>query len=153
MCALWGTEAGVAAAARLLAAKPESSEVLWAGTYIYCGAGADPAPLLPLITDKDPAIRLMAAAGLVERGDKRGFAPLIDLLAEPGLLALSHPPRSLWSAATHALVRATGMAELGPPFDADDAMVAAAHKRWLSWLQANDAKLKFAPEQGEWEVN
>jgi hypothetical protein len=149
---LWGTEAGVSAAARVLASTTPTYEVLWAATYIYAGAGGDPSVLAALINHSGPTIRLLAAAGLVARGDKRGFKPLVECLGHTEFLTWSRPPRAVWKAAAAHLAQFTGISELGPPFDADLAVVAASQRKWQDWLGANENRLTFDSLRGEWNL-
>ena len=125
---------------------------LWAATWIWVNEGVDPAPLLPLLTNADPNIRIMAATGLIARGRTEGFAPLIDELADASTLVGQEPPTTAWAAAATSLVRFTGIADNGPPFDADASRRAAAQQRWRDWLTANQASLTFDAEKGLWHT-
>src|SRR5690349_10162171 len=70
---LFGEPAGVAAAKKLLAlTKQPADPVLLGALRVYAAGGDDPAPLAKLITDKRPGLRVLAAQGLLARGDKRG---------------------------------------------------------------------------------
>jgi hypothetical protein len=125
---------------------------LWAATWVWVNEGDDPAPLLPLLSNADPGIRIMAATGLIARGKPEGFMPLIDELNDESNLAGQEPPTSAWAAATTSLVRFTGIADNGPPFDADASRRVLAQRRWRDWLAANQAALTFDAEKGLWQT-
>ena len=129
-----------------------SGPQLWAATWIWVNEGDDAAPLLPLLTNSDPAIRIMAATGLIARGRSEGFAPLIDELTDASVLIGQEPPTSGWAAATTSLVRFTGIADNGPPFDADASRRVLAQQRWRDWLTANQASLTFDGGKGLWHT-
>jgi hypothetical protein len=141
----------VQAAGDALAAGVSGPE-LWAATWIWVNEGDDPAPLLPLLTNTDPAIRVMAATGLIARGRSEGFAPLIDELTDASALVGQEPPTTAWAAATTSLVRFTGISDNGPPFDADASRLVLAQQRWRDWLTANQASLTFDAEKGLWHA-
>jgi HEAT repeat protein len=143
------SEPAVAAAAKLLAT-PASPEATWAAASVYAAHGPDAGVLAKLLDDASASLRLLAARGLVQRGDRRGFAPLAALLEDDAGLDGSSQP--VWVAAAKALALATGNAELGPPFDADPELRARCAKRWHDWLGEHGAALTYAPERGEWDV-
>jgi hypothetical protein len=125
---------------------------LWAATWIWVNEGDDPSPLLPLLTNADANIRIMAATGLIARGRVEGFAPLIDELTDVSVLVGQEPPSTAWVAATTSLVRFTAIADNGPPFDADATRRVLAQQRWRDWLAANQASLAFDGEKGLWHT-
>jgi hypothetical protein len=129
-----------------------SGAQLWAATWIWVNEGDDPAPLLPLLTNSDPAIRIMAATGLIARGRSEGFAPLIDELTDASTLVGQEPPTAAWAAATTSLVRFTGISDNGPPFDADASRRVVTQQRWKDWLTANLTSLTFDAEKGLWHT-
>ncbi len=129
-----------------------SGPELWAATWIWVNEGDDPAPLLPLLTNADASIRIMAATGLIARGRAEGFAPLIDELTDVSVLVGQEPPSTAWAAATTSLVRFTAIADNGPPFDADATHRVLAQQRWRDWLAANRASLAFDGEKGLWHA-
>lgn len=129
-----------------------SGPELWAATWIWVNEGGDPLPLLPLLTNADASIRIMAATGLIARGRVEGFAPLIDELNDPSILVGQEPPTTAWAAATTSLVRFTAIADNGPPFDADASRRVVAQQRWRDWLAANQASLTFDGEKGLWHT-
>ena len=143
--------AATAVARRILEAG-ESGDVRWVAAWVYSTAGEDPAPLVPLLADGDVSLRVIGAAGLLERGDARGFEPLIEALGHAETMTGTAPPRTVWAASTAVLVRMTGNADLGPPFDGHERVVKAAQARWQTWLSENRARLRFDPEAGEWRV-
>jgi hypothetical protein len=125
---------------------------LWAATWIWVNEGDDPSPLLPLLTNADANIRIMAATGLIARGRVEGFAPLFDELTDVSVLVGQEPPSTAWVAATTSLVRFTAIADNGPPFDADATRRVLAQQRWRDWLAANQASLAFDGEKGLWHT-
>jgi len=139
----------VQAAGAALAAGVSGPE-LWAATWIWVNEGGDPGPLLPLLTNADANIRIMAATGLIARGRVEGFSPLIDELTDVSVLVGQEPPSTAWAAATTSLVRFTANADNGPPFDADASRRVLAQQRWRDWLAANQASLTFDGETGLW---
>ena len=135
---LFGEAAAVPAAQKLLALKKEPGDaVLLGALQVYAAAGQDPAPLVKRITDKRAGLRVLAAQGLLARGDSRGFPVLIAELRGDG-----------WADASLYLARWTANATLGPPFDADPGQRAAAAGRWDAWWAANQSKVKF--KDGRW---
>jgi hypothetical protein len=129
-----------------------SGPELWAATWIWVNEGNDVAPLLPLLADTDASVRIMAATGLIARGRSEGFAPLIDELNDSSMLVGQEPPTTAWAAAATSLVRFTGIADNGPPFDADVSRRQLAQQRWRDWLGANQASLAFDGEKGLWHA-
>ena len=144
------TDAGVAAAADLLQSGA-TGDSLWAATYVYASWGEDPAPLRPLLQSDDPSIRVIAAAGLVSRGDESAFDVLVESLEHQETLAGSEPPQSIWSFAAFTLARYTGQ-ELGPALDADESDVSAGHDRWAAWLDQRRDGLVFDEGSGTWSA-
>jgi HEAT repeat protein len=143
------SEGAVAAAAKVLSA-PTNPDTTWAAASVYAAHGADEELLAKLLANTSASVRFLAARGLVQRGDRRGFAPLVALLEENGGLDASQRP--VWAAATKALALATGNAELGPPFDADGELRAVCAKRWRDWLEEHGSELAFAADSGEWDL-
>ena len=142
---LFDSEPAIKAAAKLLAEKP-GDPVLWGALQVYVAGGKDPAPLAKLVTDKRTPVRITAAGGLLARGDKRGFAPLIAEIEAGG-----KADGAAWRAAAWHLVRWTAEATLGPPLDADAEQRAAAGGRWRAWWKANEAELRF--RDGRWRTS
>jgi hypothetical protein len=124
---------------------------LWAATWVYATSGTDPAPLVPLLTNEDPSIRLMAAGGLVGLGDDRGFDVLVALLTVDEQVAGSHPPVRMWQYVAATLEALTGV-DLGPAPDASPEEIAVAASAWSDWLEANRAKLSFDEASATWSV-
>jgi hypothetical protein len=141
----------VKAAGDALATNPSGAQ-LWVATWIWVNEGDDPAPLLPLLTNADPSIRIMAATGLIARGRAEGFAPLIDELNDMSVLIGQEPPTTAWAQAATSLVRFTGISDNGPPFDADASRRVLAQQRWRDWFAANQAALTFTAEEGLWHA-
>ncbi len=136
---LFGEPAAVTAATKLLALeKPPADAVLLGALQVYADSGGDPAPLLKLIADTRPGIRVLAAQGLLARGDKRGFPVLIAELE--GELE--------WASASRHLARWTANGTFGPPFDADARQRADAAKRWGAWWSASKDRITF--KGGRW---
>jgi hypothetical protein len=141
---------GVAAAGALLGRPELDLGVRWAAVYVYGLGGADPAPLVPMLADTDPSVRLLAAMGLIARGRGEGFAPAVGALTDEDYLLGSHPRATAWRVAAQALVRHTLRADLGPPLDADAPMRVQAQQRWKDWLTATLPSLRFDPATAEW---
>ena len=146
------SDAALVQAAGEALARGVSGPELWAATWIWVNEGFDPAPLLPLLADADASIRVMAATGLIARGRSEGFAPLIDELSNESMLVGQEPPTAAWAAAAESLVRFTGVAANGPPFDADATRRALAQQRWRTWLDDNQASLTFNSVEGQWHT-
>ncbi|MBI4260168.1 MAG: hypothetical protein HY658_06340 [Actinobacteria bacterium] len=144
------TPEAVAAAEAILASGGAEGGVLWAAVYVYAAHGELGEPLAPLIGHADPSIRVLAASGLVARGDARGFASLIEALETDENLAGGEPPIAIWRVAAIALVTGTGRADLGPPLDADARIRELSRARWTAWLEENEGTLRFDPATGEW---
>jgi len=139
----------VAAAADALSADA-TGWTKWAATFVWANAGDSVEPLMRLLADADPAIRLMAAAGVLGRGRVEGFDPLIAALDDTSVLGGSEPPVMAWTFATNMLVSLTGEATNGPPFDADTGQRQAAKLKWTAWLAAHRGALKFDSTSGRW---
>ena len=125
----------------------------FAATFVWANVGDDPSLLVPLLTDPDPAISLTAAIGIVGQGGAEGFAPLIAALTSDAVLTYYGTGETAWTAATVALVQFTGIAEHGPPFDADASQRLLAQQRWQAWLDANAASLSFDPNTELWSTS
>lgn len=141
---------GVAAAKALLNRPELDVAVRWAAVYVYGAGGEDPEPLLPVLHDTDPSVRLLAAMGLIARGRAEGFAPAVAALTDELTLRGSRPPATRWKVAAQALVRHTLRADLGPPLDADAPLRAHCRQRWRDWLGSALASLRFDPATAEW---
>ena len=141
----------VAAAGAALATGVTGPE-LWAATWIWVNEGDDPAPLLALLTNDDPSIRIMAATGLIARGRQEGFTPLIEALTNESILVGQEPPTTAWAAAATSLVRFTAISDNGPPFDADTTRRLTAQQRWRDWFAQNQATLTFNVDEGQWHA-
>ena len=129
-----------------------SGDELWAATYVWVNGGDDPAPLRPLVADPDPAVRVMAATGLLRLGDAAGFDPLVAALADETPLRGHVPQVPAWVVATGSLARYTGIADHGPPLDADATKRTEGQARWQAWLDANRATLTFDEETQLWSA-
>jgi hypothetical protein len=145
-------EATVIAAAGDVLASGGTPGQEWAAVYIWANEGDGSAPLLPYLDATDAAIRAMAATGVLARGEREGFAPLIALLEDTSVLAGSEPPMQAWSFAATMLASLTGVSENGPPFDADDAQRAAGKQAWATWVADHSATLHFDEAEGRWLV-
>jgi hypothetical protein len=144
---------GLEAAAEKALAAGATGDLKWAATWVVVNGAKDAAPLVPLATDPDLTIRVMAGTGLVARGRTEGFAPLVAALTEDALLVGHYPPQPAWLEATLALVRWTGVADNGPPFDADAAQRAVAQQRWQAWLDQHHDALHFDDDEGRWLIS
>jgi len=122
----------------------------WAATYVWANGGDDVAPLLALLADADPEIRVMAATGLIARGDAAGFEPLIATLTDDAVTAGF--PAPVWQNAAVALVRFTAISANGPPFDGSPKQRQTAADAWTAWLDTNRASLGFDPATALWSV-
>ena len=127
-----------------------SGSQAWAAAYVWANGGDDVAPLLSLLTDPDPEIQVMAATGLIARGDDHGFRPLIAALTNDSLTAGS--PAPVWQNAALALVRFTAISANGPPFDGSPAQRQTAAAAWTAWVDTNGASLTFDPATALWSV-
>ncbi len=141
---------GVAAAKALLNRPELDVAVRWAAVYVYGGGGADPEPLLPVLQDADPSVRLLGSDG------SHRARPLRGIRAGRG-----GPQRRADSARQQAagdevesggagLVRHTLRADLGPPLDADAPLRARCQQRWQDWLSSALPSLRFDPATAEW---
>lgn len=145
-----GQDPVVVAAAEKALSGGASGDQLWAATYVWSNEGSDPEPLVALLDNESAAVRFMAATGLIARGRIEGFTSLIDSLTDESFLVGFEPPRPVWDAAATSLVRFTGIADNGPPFDADPPRLRLAQERWRAWFEANQARLSFDPERLLW---
>jgi hypothetical protein len=145
-------EPEVVAAAREALTVGASGDQLWAATYVWSNEGTDPEPLLELLDSDDSAVRYMAAAGLIARGRSEGFGPLIAALTDENVLRGFEPAGPVWAAAATALVRYTAISANGPPFDASTAQLELAQGRWESWLESNQAGLRFDAVELIWST-
>jgi len=144
----------VASAARTVLESGDAEPPLrFAASYVWANVGDDPAVLVPLLTDPDPAIALTAAIGVVAQGGREGFAPLIAALTSTNALEYYDTGEPAWSAANVALVQFTGIASNGPPFDANASQLALAQQRWQAWLDVNAGSLSFDAATGVWTTS
>jgi hypothetical protein len=143
-------DAGLIAAAEAALAAGATGDLRWAAVWVVVDAGTNADVLLPFATADDPTIRVMASTGLLARGRVEGFEPLIAALTDETVLVGRYPPEFAWSAATTALVRWTGIATNGPPFDAVASQRVLAMQRWTEWFNASRATLAFNAEEGRW---
>jgi hypothetical protein len=144
------TPAGSKAAADLLASGA-SGDALWAATYVYASSGDSPEPLRAIATNTgaSPSVRVMAAAGLLGRGDIAGFDPLIAALATSDPMDGMEPAGTTSEFAADVLERyaKTGF---GPALTASEDERAAGQAQWRAWLDANRATLQFDPASESW---
>lgn len=142
--------AGARAAADLLASGA-SGDALWAATYVYASSGDDPEPLRSIATSlgASPTVRVMAAAGLLGRGEIAGFEPLIAALATSDPMDGMEPAGTTSEFAADVLERYTGSG-LGPELSASDDERAASQAQWQAWLDANRATLQFDRGSAAW---
>ena len=128
-----------------------SGDPLWAAVHVYVTGGTDPAPLVPLLTNADPRIRVLAAAGLVSLGRADGFDTLAASITSGELMHASHPPVTVARYAAASLSRYTADALPVDPTDTVEQRTALA-AAWSAWLAANRSQLGFDPDTGTWAV-
>jgi hypothetical protein len=146
-------DAGViAAAGQVLQQGAADPALLFAAAYVWANTGDDPSLLLPLLSNADPSTVLTAAIGLVAQGRSEGFAPLIAALTSDEVLVRYGTGEPAWSAVSLALARFTGVAENGPPFDANLDQRVLAQSRWQQWLDTNGASMTFDATQELWST-
>jgi hypothetical protein len=143
-------DAGLVAAAEDALAAGATGDLKWAAVWVVVDGGTDAEVLVPFVNDDNPTIRVMAATGLVARGRVEGFEPLIAALTDETLLDNHYPPEPAWTAAATALVRWTGVAENGPPFDAVAGQRTTAQQRWTEWFDEHRDELRFDEDQALW---
>jgi hypothetical protein len=83
---LEGEQAATAALAGSL-----GRDALWAAVWVYGSMARDPAPLLPLLNNSDPSVRVMSAGVVLALGRSEAFPILKASLSEPQFLAGSAP--------------------------------------------------------------
>ena len=144
------TPAGAAAAADLLASGA-TGDPLWAATYVYASSGDDPAPLKAIASDAgaSPTVRVMAAAGLLGRGDAAGFEPLIAALATADAMDGMEPAGTTSEFAADVLERYAGTG-FGPALTASADEREASQAQWTAWLETNRAGLRFDGPSSSW---
>ena len=145
------TPAGTLAASRRLAAGA-TGDALWAAVWVYVTLGTDPAPLLPLLTNDDPSIRSLAAAGAAAMGQLEGLDVLAALLGEDGGLRGAHPSVLV---ARYAVFSLSSLLADGPgdvPTGTPDERL-AARAAWTTWLETNRSRLSFDKAQHAWRVS
>ena len=144
------TPAGAAAAADLLASGA-TGDALWAATYVYASSGGDPEPLRAIATSTgaSPTVRVMAAAGLLGRGEIAAFEPLIAALATADPMEGTEPPGTTSEFAADVLERYAGTG-FGPELGASEDERAASQAKWQAWLDANRATLQFDRASTSW---
>jgi hypothetical protein len=143
-------DAGLIAAAEEALAAGATGDLRWAAVWVVVNGGSDAEILVPYATADDVTIRVMASTGLLARGRIEGFEPLIAALTDETLLVGRYPPEPAWTAAATTLVRWTGVAANGPPFDALASQRAVAQQRWTAWLDASGSSLMFDSAEGRW---
>ena len=147
------TAAGTLAACGRLA-DGATGDALWAAAWVYATAGTDPAPLLPLLSNDDPTIRVIAAAGLASLGRAEGLDSLVQLISVDAGLRGSLPPVTVARFAAYTL---SGLIE-GAPDSVGGASTGTPEERsaataaWTSWLEANRARVTFDPERHTWQL-
>jgi hypothetical protein len=144
-------DAGVIESAGKMLQKGEADPTLLFGAaYVWANAGNDPSLLIPLLGNADRSTVLTAAIGLVAQGRREGFAPLVAALTSDDVLIRYGTGEPVWSAASLALARFTGVAANGPPFDANRDQRLLAQSRWQKWLDTNSASMTFDATQELW---
>lgn len=143
-------DAGLLAAAEAALAAAADGDLKWAATWVVVNGFGDADLLVPLASDDDLTIRVMAATGLLAQGRIEGFEPLIAALTNDEFLDGRYPPESAWSAATLALVRWTAVSDNGPPFDANPDQRVAAQALWNTWFADHRQSLRFDANEGIW---
>lgn len=143
------TPIGAQAARDVMANASASPDQLWAALWVYAASGSDPAPLRPLASHADSTLRAMASATLVAFGDRAGFVPLAELLADQTSLSGARPPVTVSAFAANSLSRY--VAAGGAPA-ADAADPAAQASAWQAWLSANAETLQYSVTEGVWTL-
>ena len=138
-------------AARDVLAAGGSDDVIWAAIWVYAPGAWDPAPLRPILERDDPTLRVLAAAGLVALGDETGFDVLAAQTTNRDHLSGSEPPIPIREFVVGTLYRYVG-AEGAPGRWTTYEEYLTVDKRWTDWLKANDWKLTFDAETGQWIV-
>ena len=141
------TDTGTQAARQRIEAGA-TGDALWAATWLYATAGTDPAPLVPLLTNEDSTIRVMAAAALMALGSEDGFDVLVDAISSDDQLRGSEPPTTVARFAARTLDRYTDAGLSGPA--GTPAEKAESARRWSAWLEASHSSLRFDAETGMW---
>jgi hypothetical protein len=144
------TPAGAAAAADLIKSGA-TGDALWAATYVYASSGDDTAPLTSIVRDTSasPSVRVMAAAGLVGRGDLAGFEPLIAALATTEPMEGTEPAGTTSEFASDVLER-YAQTGFGPALTASADERTASQAKWTAWLASNRATLRFDDPSASW---
>lgn len=142
--------AGAQASRAVLVANTAGPDQLWAALWVYAASSNDPAPLLPFASNSDPTLRAMASATLVAFGDRSGFAPLAQLLADTSTMYGSLPPLTIGAYTAAALLRYVVAGSAPSPDLADDPTAHAAV--WQAWLNQNAAELQYSPADGIWTL-
>ena len=144
------TNAGTLAACQRLN-EGAVGDALWAATWIYVSSGTEPTPLLPLLANDDPSVRVLAAAGLTSLGRLEGLDALVDLITVDAGLRGSLPPLTVPEFAAATLSRYTDAA-VGDAATSTTEERTAAAAGWSSWLQDNRDRLLFDGERQMWAV-
>lgn len=131
----------------IAAAGSDDPGTSYAGAYalaLVAEEGASMDALRACLASADESERMLAAGGLIWRGDTAAFPVLIDALASQQPLTYRHPPQHAWQFARFLLIQYTDedMGLLGPPpYGADQA--AAAQQAWQDWWASAGASLQF----------
>lgn len=129
--------AGTLAACQALQ-KGVLGDSLWAATWLYVSYGTDPAPLVAVVANNDPTIKVLAAAGLASLGRVDGLNALVESIGVDAGLRGSLPPVTVSEFALVTLTRYTGLDQV--------------KTEWTSWLQENRDHLSYDAEQQLWVV-
>lgn len=101
------TEARARAAREFLASGGDG-DPLWAATWLYASTATDTAPLVPLLTHRDPSVRVMAAAALAALEHPGAVEVLRAERRNTGPLRGSEPPITIADFSVLTLERYTG---------------------------------------------
>lgn len=135
--------------AALSQVEAESFPVRFAATYALAEtAEAEQAleALQDLTLDESVSIRVLAAEGLIVRGEPAGIPVLIEALDERAPLIYSQPPFVAWEYAHRLLIEYT-MEEFDLRQVNTFEQAAAAQADWQSWWEENGEDIVWDEEQ------
>jgi hypothetical protein len=108
----------------------------WAATYVavHVVKGDEAAALRPLLGDRVPVVRIMAAGSLAANGFSEGIPVLVEGLGSDAELPYHDPPRPAADLALRALTAYTGQKFTQP-------------EEWRRWWEAHSSSLKWNGKQ------
>jgi len=138
------TDEGADASAAAIANGATGDE-LWAATWVYAGAGTDPAVLVPVLTAADPSTRVMAAAGALSFGESSAGQVLVDLLPDTTDLRQSEPTVTVGDFAAYTLKRFVAGPDLSAATTPESIGTA-----WQQWWADHGGSLEFDQATRMW---